>query len=285
MRISYNMPALTLNFLQNQALRRQSGNLLRISSGLKLNSAKDNPSGMVQSQNIKLQIGGLQAATRNVQDGVSMLQTAEGGLQEITSMIQRIRELTLQAGNGTTTPSDRSVIQNEIDQLLDGINSTADQTEFNGLKLLGQNEEDKVLSMPIGANVGESTDIPQLDLTNSEQSDIPELYLIKSGKGKNVLDGNVDDALNIIDSTLNKVISYRSKYGALENKFESNYYNMQELTDRMIGADSNLTDADIAEEIVGYSKESIIVQASNAMIAQANELPQDVLKILENVRK
>ncbi len=285
MRISYNMPALTLNFLQNQALRRQSGNLLRISSGLKLNSAKDNPSGMVQSQNIKLQIGGLQAATRNVQDGVSMLQTAEGGLQEITSMIQRIRELTLQAGNGTTTPSDRSVIQNEIDQLLDGINSTADQTEFNGLKLLGQNEEDKVLSMPIGANVGESTDIPQLDLTNSEQSDIPELYLIKSGKGKNVLDGNVDDALNIIDSTLNKVISYRSKYGALENKFESNYYNMQELTDRMIGADSNLTDADIAEEMVGYSKENIVIQASNAMIAQANELPQDVLKILENVRK
>ncbi len=279
------MPALTLNFLQNQALRRQSGNLLRISSGLKLNSAKDNPSGMVQSQNIKLQIGGLQAATRNVQDGVSMLQTAEGGLQEITSMIQRIRELTLQAGNGTTTPSDRSVIQNEIDQLLDGINSTADQTEFNGLKLLGQNEEDKVLSMPIGANVGESTDIPQLDLTNSEQSDIPELYLIKSGKGKNVLDGNVDDALNIIDSTLNKVISYRSKYGALENKFESNYYNMQELTDRMIGADSNLTDADIAEEMVGYSKENIVIQASNAMIAQANELPQDVLKILENVRK
>ncbi|KAA8675179.1 flagellin [Clostridium sp. MT-14] len=285
MRISYNMPALTLNFLQNQALKRQSGNLIRISGGLKLNSAKDNPSGMVQSQNIKLQIGGLQTAARNVQDGVSMLQTAEGGLQEITSMIQRIRQLTLQAGNGTTTPSDRSVIQNEIDQLLDGISSMADQTEFNGLKLLGQNEEDKVLSMQIGANAGESADIPQLDLTNSEQSDISELYLIKSGKGKDVLDGNVDDALTAIDSTLNKVISYRSKYGALENKFESNYYNMQELTDRMIDADSGLSDADIAEEIVGYSKESIIVQASNAMIAQANELPQDVLKILENTRK
>ncbi|PRR86627.1 flagellin [Clostridium luticellarii] len=285
MRISYNMPALTMNFLQNQALSRQSGNSLRISSGLKLNSAKDNPSGMVQSQNMKLQIGGLQAAARNVQDGVSMLQTAEGGLQEITSMIQRIRQLTLQAGNGTTTPEDKSVIQNEIDQMLDGISSTADQTEFNGLKLLAQNGEDKVLNMPTGANAGESTDIPQLDLTDSGQGDIPDLYSIRSGEGKDVLDGNIDDTLGTIDSTLSRIVSYRSKYGALENKFETSYYNMQNLTDQMISADSDLSDADIAEEITNYSKEGIIMEASTAMIAQANKLPQDVLKILENIRK
>ena len=125
MRISYNMPALTMNFLQNQALIRQSENSFRLSSGFKLNTARDNPSGIVQSQNLKLQIGGLQTAAKNVQDGVSMLQTAEGGLQEITGMIQRIRQLTLQAGSGTTTPSDRNVIQNEIDQMLDGISTMA----------------------------------------------------------------------------------------------------------------------------------------------------------------
>ncbi|MCI1943667.1 flagellin [Clostridium luticellarii] len=285
MRISYNMPALILHQIQNKALERQSGNLLRISSGLKLNSAKDNPSGMVQSQNMKLQIGGLQAAARNVQDGVSMLQTAEGGLQEITSMIQRIRDLTMQAGNGTTTPEDRGVIQNEIDQMLDGISSTADQTEFNGLKLLAQNGKDKVLNMPTGANAGESTGIPQIDLTNSGQSDIPDLYSIRSDNDKNVLDGNIGDTLGAIDDTLDKVVSYRSKYGALENRFEANYDDMQEITDQLIGADSDLSDADVAEEILNYSKENIITEASNAMIAQANKLPQDVLRVLENVRK
>ncbi|MHC6179366.1 flagellin N-terminal helical domain-containing protein [Clostridium sp. JNZ X4-2] len=283
MRISYNMPALTMNLLQSQALNRQSGDSLRISSGYKLNSAKDNPSAMVQSQNIKLQIGGLQSAARNVQDGVSMLQTAEGGLQEITSMIQRIRQLTLQAGSGTTTESDRNVIQNEIDQMLDGISTMADQTEFNGLKLLGQVSPDKTLSMPIGANAGESADIPQLDLTNGAHSAISDLYSIKSGNGKDILNGNTDDALDAIDKTLNKIVSFRSKYGALENRFETNYYNIQDLTNQMADADSNLSDADIAEEITNYSKENIIVQASNAMIAQANKLPQDVLKILENV--
>jgi flagellin len=285
MRISYNMPALILHQIQNKALERQSGNLLRISSGLKLNSAKDNPSGMVQSQNMKLQIGGLQAAARNVQDGVSMLQTAEGGLQEITSMIQRIRDLTMQAGNGTTTPEDRGVIQNEIDQMLDGISSTADQTEFNGLKLLAQNGKDKVLNMPTGANAGESTGIPQIDLTNSGQSDIPDLYSIRSDNDKNVLDGNIGDTLGAIDDTLDKVVSYRSKYGALENRFEANYDDMQEITDQLIGADSDLSDADVAEEILNYSKENIITEASNAMIAQANKLPQGVLRVLENVRK
>lgn len=284
MRISYNMPALTMNLLQSQALNRQSGNSLRISSGYKLNSAKDNPSAMVQSQNIKLQIGGLQSAARNVQDGVSMLQTAEGGLQEITSMIQRVRQLTLQAGSGTTTESDRNVIQNEIDQMLNGISTMADQTEFNGLKLLGQVSPDKTLSMPIGANAGESADIPQLDLTNGADSAISDLYSIKSGNGKDILNGNTDDALGAIDKTLDKIVSFRSKYGALENRFETNYYNMQDLTNQMTDADSNLSDADMAEEITNYSKEDIIVQASNAMIAQANKLPQDVLKILENVR-
>ncbi|HBC95881.1 MAG TPA: flagellin [Clostridium sp.] len=284
MRISYNMPALTMNFLQNQALIRQSENSFRLSSGFKLNTARDNPSGIVQSQNLKLQIGGLQTAAKNVQDGVSMLQTAEGGLQEITGMIQRIRQLTLQAGSGTTTPSDRNVIQNEIDQMLDGISTMADQTEFNGLKLLGQNGGSKSISVSVGANAGENTDIPQLDLTNNENSDVADLYSIKRDKGKDILDGNVGDTLQAIDTTLTKVISFRSKYGSLENRFETNYYNMQDLTDQMIEADSSLSDADMAEEITDYSREGIIIEASNAMIAQANKLPQDVLRILENVK-
>lgn len=281
MRISYNMPALTMHLLQNQALNRQSGNSLRISSGYKVITAKDNPTALVQSENIRMQISGLQVASRNVQDGVSMLQTAEGGLQEITSMAQRIRELSVQSGSGSVTENDRQVIQNEIDQMIDVIDTMAKGTEFNGLKLLGQN---KKLSMPVGANSGESVDIPQVDLTNSTDSVISSLYTIKSGGGNDILSGNSGNALNAIDKTINTVVSTRSQYGALENRFETNYYNIQDLNDQMTSADSSIRDADMGEEIMNYSKEDIIAQASNAMIVQANKLPQDILNILNNIK-
>lgn len=284
MRLSYNIPALTMNLIQNQALSRQSINSQRISSGYKIITAKDNPSGLVQSENIRMQIGGLQAASRDVQDGISMLQTAEGGLQEITNMVQRIRQLTVQAGNSTTTQEDKQVIQSEINQMLDGIDSVAGGTEFNGFKLLGNTEK---ISMPIGANSGESVNIPQIKLTKNSGSDdtqskIGDLYGIE--ENNSVLNGNIDGTLNAIDGSLNQIVSIRSKYGALENRFENTFSNMQDLNDGMISADSSIRDADVSEEILNYSKESIIIQASNAMIAQANKLPQDVLNILSTFK-
>ncbi|MBV4415290.1 flagellin [Clostridium tyrobutyricum] len=281
MRISYNMPALTMNLLQNQALNRQSGNSLRISSGYKVITAKDNPTALVQSENIRMQISGLQVASRNVQDGVSMLQTAEGGLQEITSMAQRIRQLSVQAGSGSVTDSDKQKIQGEIDQMIDGIDSIAKGTEFNGLKLLSQKN---TLTMPVGANAGESVDIPQIDLSNSGDSSISSLYTIKSGGDNDILSGDIQDSLDTIDETINTIISTRSQYGALENRFESNYNNIQDLNEQMTSADSSIRDSDMGEEIMNYSKEDIIVQASNAMIAQANKLPQDILSILNNIK-
>ncbi|WP_446897160.1 flagellin [Clostridium sp. LBM24168] len=286
MRISYNMPALIMHRLQNKALGRQSANLLKISSGYKINSAKDNPSVLVRSENIRMQVGGLEAAAKNAQDGISMLQTAEGGLQEITSMIQRIRELTVQAGNGDTTEGDRKIIKNEIDQLLDGIDNMADSSEFNGLKLLS---EEKTLEMPVGANPGETVKIPQVNLSkdadiNGAGSRIAEIYSIKDNTDI-VENADIDTALGAIDNSLNEVISIRSKYGALENRFESTYDCIQDISQRMVGADSDLRDADVAEEMMNYTKESIIVDASNAMIVQANELPQDVLRVLETVKR
>ncbi|WP_039651608.1 flagellin [Clostridium tyrobutyricum] len=281
MRISYNMPALTMHLLQNQALNRQSGNSLRISSGYKVITAKDNPTALVQSENIRMQISGLQVASRNVQDGVSMLQTAEGGLQEITSMAQRIRQLSVQSGSGSVTDSDKQKIQGEIDQMIDGIDSIAKGTEFNGLKLLSQKN---TLTMPVGANAGESVDIPQIDLSNSGDSSISSLYTIKSGGDNDILSGDIQDSLDTIDETINTIISTRSQYGALENRFESNYNNIQDLNEQMTSADSSIRDSDMGEEIMNYSKEDIIVQASNAMIAQANKLPQDILGILNNIK-
>ncbi|AZV55957.1 flagellin [Clostridium sp. AWRP] len=282
MRLSYNMPALIMHMIQNQALNRQSGDLNRISSGCKINSAADNPTGLVQSENISIQVKSLETVTRNVQDGVSMLQSAEGGLNEITSMVQRVRQLTLQAGDGSFSDGDRQKIQGEIDQMLNGINEMANDTEFNGFKLLGQN---KTISMTVGTNAGDDVNIPQIDLTNGPDSVVSDLYKIKTGGGKDVLSGDTDSALSVIDSSLNKIISLRSKYGALENRFTSSYDNMQELNQKMTDAYSSIRDSDMADEMMNYSKESIVIQASNAMIAQANKLPQDVLQIIQNFRK
>ncbi|OAA86451.1 flagellin [Clostridium coskatii] len=282
MRLSYNMPALIMHMIQNQALDRQSGDLNRISSGCKINSAADNPTGLVQSENISIQVKSLETVTRNVQDGVSMLQSAEGGLNEITSMVQRVRQLTLQAGDGSFNDRDRQKIQGEIDQMLDGINEMANNTEFNGFKLLGQN---KTISMTVGTNAGDDVNIPQIDLTNGSDGVISDLYKIKTDGGKDILSGDTDSALSIIDSSLNTIVSLRSKYGALENRFTSSYNNMQELNEKMADAYSSISDSDMAEEMMNYSKESIVIQASNAMIAQANKLPQDVLQIIQNFRK
>ncbi|OAA83214.1 flagellin [Clostridium ljungdahlii] len=282
MRLNYNIPALIMHMVQNQALDRQSGDLNRISSGCKINSAADNPTGLVQSENVNIQVKSLETVTRNVQDGVSMLQSAEGGLNEITSMVQRVRQLTLQAGDGSFNDRDRQIIQGEIDQMLDGINETAQNTEFNGFKLLG---ETKTISMTVGTNAGDDVDIPQIDLANDGKGEISGLYKIKTGGGKDILSGDTDSALSIIDSSLNTIVSLRSKYGALENRFTSSYDNMQELNEKMTDAYSNITDSDMAEEMMNYSKESIVIQASNAMIAQANKLPQDVLQIIQNFRK
>lgn len=256
----------------------------RISSGYKVNNAKDSPNGIADSERIRMQIRGLQMAARNSQDGMSMLQTAEGGLDEMTSMIQRVRELVVQSGSGSNNPGDKQVIQNEIDQMIDGMDNIANNTEFNGLKLLGQ---EKDLEMLVGANVGESIIVPQKDVTskNLKTSDGKSLSQLKSGDLYNITNGNnIDDALNIIDQSLNSIVSIRSGYGALENRFQESFDDATEMSDRLESADSGIRDTDIAEEMVNYSRASILVQAGNAMMVQTNKLPQDALKILENVR-
>lgn len=284
MRLNHNMASLNIFRASSKVQQNQSVALERISSGYKVNNAKDDPAIIAQSERMRMQIRGLQMAGKNSQDGVSMLQTAEGGLDSMTNMLQRIRELVVQSGSGSNTVEDRKTIQNEIDQMIDGIDSIANNTEFNGKKLLS---EDKELQMPIGANPGESVIIEQKNLTSSniKTMDGKTLYQIKSGELYNITDGNnLDNALGIIDNALNTIVSVRSKYGALENRFESSFQDINEMADRMEGADSNLRDADIAQEMMEFAKDNILSDAGNAMMVQSNKFPQDVLRILENVR-
>jgi flagellin len=275
MRVSKNIASLNIYRSYSENLAKQSGALGRISSGIKINSSKDNPNAIAQSERLRIQIRGLQMAARNTQDGVSMLQTAEGGLEGITQSLQRVRELLVQAGGATTT-GDKETIQKEINQMLAGAEDMANNTEFNGVKLLvnKDNLEPKVIESSTGANVGEVIEIPRYNLTT---------------KGLNLNNGNVDvdkigASLENIDKALDVIISARSKYGALENRFESNYNSTIAIEDKVQSAESGIRDTDMAEEMMEYAKYNILVEAGTAMMVQTNKFPQDILRVLENVR-
>jgi flagellin len=291
MRLNHNMAALNIYREHVKTLKGQSGAIDRISSGNKVNGAKDNPNALAQSERLRIQIRGLQMAQRNAQDGMSMLQTAEGGLNNVTSMLHRIKELTVQSG-GATNDADKAVLQGEINQLISGINDTVKNTEFNGVKLIGDDTIDstinnnstnpKVIYMASGANVGEKIEIPVYNLTADKIGDENTgKYLSSIDITK---DGGIDEALNVIDAALSTVLSVSSKYGALENRFEG-VYNMTDAVGQNIQrAESDLRDADMALEMMNYAKYNLLMESGNAMMVQANKFPQDILRILENVK-
>jgi len=279
MRVNKNMASLNIYKTYSKNLTKQNSSLGRISSGIKINSSKDNPNVIAQSERFRMQVRGLQMAARNTQDGVSMLQTAEGGLDGITNSLQRVRELLVQAG-GTITDSDKAAIQIEINQMLEGTDDMANNTEFNGVKLLsgGANDGSVNIEMVTGANVGEKINIPKFNL-NTEGLGLKDIA------GKVEVDvKDVDGSLQLVDQALDNVLSARSKFGALENRFESSYNSTIEISDKIEGAESSIRDTDLAEEMMEFSKYNILVEAGNAMMAQSNKLPQDALRILENVR-
>jgi len=279
MRVNKNMASLNIYKAYSKNLTKQNSSLGRISSGIKINSSKDNPNAIAQSERFRMQVRGLQMAARNTQDGVSMLQTAEGGLEGITNSLQRVRELLVQAG-GTTTDSDKQSIQLEINQMLEGSNDMANNTEFNGVKLLsgGANDGSVNIEMVTGANVGEKINIPKFNL-NTEGLGLKDI------SGKVEVDvKDVGGSLQLVDKALDNVLSARSKFGALENRFESSYNSTIEISDKTEVAESGIRDTDLAEEMMEFSKYNILVEAGNAMMAQSNKLPQDALSILQNVR-
>jgi flagellin len=279
MRLNHNMSSLNIYKNQSKVLEKQSTALGRISSGYKINKTKDSPNALAQSERIRMQIRGTQMASRNAQDGTSMLQSAEGALGSVNDMLVRIRELTVQAGSGTNNTEDKATIQREIDQMIKGINDIANNTEFNGVKLLAG--EKGSLSMPVGANIGEVVYIDTFDLSSAGLKDSEGKLL--SGI-KVTEEGGVDKSLKTIDSVIDKVLSINSKYGALENRFESSYNNLTEIGDKMQGAESSIRDADIAEEMMEFAKSNILIEAGTALMAQSNRFPQDVLRILENMK-
>ncbi|AYD40689.1 flagellin [Clostridium fermenticellae] len=292
MQLIPNMSALRAYMSYSSALQKQQISLGRVSSGVTINTAADDPSGLCDSERMKIQIRGLQTASQNAQDGISMLQTAEGGLNSITDMLQRVKTLIIQCNNGTVNSTDIQNSQKEIGQLMEGIDNIVDYTDFNGKNLLksGNDVDDpdvKTILMSIGANPDETVDIPMYDLSLNKLGK-DSGYTLDDLRNGGTLDltsgGNCDNALSVVNKALDSVISIRSGYGSIENRFNVCNENSADFADQIQEEQSGLCDSDIAKEIIDYSTQNVIVQANIAIIAQADKLPQDALTILQNVK-
>ncbi|MCX8650881.1 flagellin [Gilliamella sp. B2776] len=240
----------------------------RLSSGMRINSAKDDAAGQAIANRFSSSIRGLTQAARNANDGISIAQTTEGALNEINNNVQRIRELTVQAANGTNSESDLVSIQNEIDQRLQEIDRVSAQTDFNGTKVLS---EDKVLNIQVGANDGEVITI------NLKQIDSKKLGL----DAFNVSDTPTATPLKTIDAALSKIDELRGELGAVQNRFESTVTNINNTVNNLSSARSRIEDADYAEEVSNMTRGQILQQAGTSVLAQANQVPQSVLSLLQ----
>ena len=285
MRLNQNMQSLNVYRNYKKNLSVQSSALNKISTGSKINSAKDDPNKLGVSEGLRLQIRSLQMAERNIQDGVSIMQSTDGSLNSISESLLRIKELTVQA-NGVTDDTDLKVIQTEIDQLKEQIDQTADTSEFNGVKLLNSdrvnnNNYPKVLKHTVGANTKEDMDIPLYNLSTDVLGDREGNTL----KDFNITDkAKLEDNMKVIESSIATVNSVRSRYGAIQNRMETSATNLTGTSSNLEKAESRIRDTDIALEMAEYARTSILQETSIALMQQTNNFPKDILKVLENMK-
>ena len=276
MRIQHNITALNAhrNLSNNNSFVGK--NLEKLSSGYKINRAGDDAAGLAISEKMRAQITGLETAQKNAQDGVSLVQTAEGALTEVHSMLNRMVALATQSANGTYSTANRNEMQKEIIQLRDEIDRIGDSSNFNGMKLFAK-------SGAITLNVGEtSDDYNQLDvkLTMMKCSTIGGTAgMVDAINITNVKQAK--DAINIANQAIDAISSMRSTFGALQNRLDHTINNLGVQTENITAAESRIRDVDMAKEMMAYTKNNILVQASQAMLAQANQVPQGVLQLLQ----
>ena len=271
--INHNMNA--MNAHRNMGVNNNSAAkaMEKLSSGLRINRAGDDAAGLAISEKMRGQIRGLDQASRNAQDGISLIQTAEGALNETTNILQRMRELSVQAANDTNADSDRSAIKTELMALEEEITRIADTTKFNGRSLINAGAS---MNIQVGANAGETIKISLTDMTASTIGITSALVKAISGGTT----GNANSLTTAIDSALVKVSTQRAKFGALQNRLEHTIKNVDNTSENLQAAESRIRDVDMAKEMMNYSKNNILNQAAQSMLAQANQQPQNVLQLL-----
>ena len=271
MRINNNIMAFNAFRNLNATNGMLGKSLEKLSSGYRINRAADDAAGLVISQALRAQVSGLKVATRNAQDGVSVVQTAEGALNEVHTMLNRMRDLAVQAANtGSTDATAAAAAQSEIDALASEITRVSQQTKFGTNTLL---DGGFVKVFQIGANAGEK-------LTVSLGVSLNASALGVSGLGVGS-DLSASVAITAIDAAINSVSTTRASLGAFQNRFESVINNVQVAVENLSASESRIRDTDMASEMVNFTKNQILLQAGTAMLAQANQIPQSVLKLLQ----
>ncbi len=294
MRINNNISALNAWRGLTNTDNALSKSLEKLSSGLRINRAGDDAAGLAISEKMRGQIRGLNMAIKNAQDGISLIQTAEGALTETHAILQRMRELAVQAANDTNTTKDREELQKEVNQLLEELDRIADNTEFNTKKLLDGSVAS--FTFHIGANEGQKMELsiasmkttaigtPGTDGTVSGDNGGVALSTLENTnleENKGIIgQAQADQAITLINNALEMVSAERSKLGASQNRLEHTIKNLGVAAENLQAAESRIRDVDMAAEMMNFTRQNILMQAGTAMLAQANARPQSVLQLL-----
>ena len=282
MRINTNVAAMNTYSRLTAANTAKSNSLAKLSSGLRINKAGDDAAGLAISEKMKSQIGGLTQAKRNAQDGISLVQTAEGALNETHSILERMRDLAVQGANGTLTDKDRGSINKELSALHQELTRIADTTQFNTQKLFadkaaqGAAAKANSFKFQIGANSNQnlSVSINAMDGTSLLGSALAD-FKIKDGAT------NSDKMITLIDKAIQTVSDQRADLGAVQNRLEHTINNLTATNENLSDANSRIRDVDMAEEMMTFTKSNILSQAATSMLAQANAMPNSVLNLLQ----
>jgi flagellin len=282
--INHNLSSMYANRTLDLSSQEVAQNIEKLSSGQRINKAGDDASGLAVSEKMRSQIRGLNQAGRNVQNGISFIQATEGYLQETTDILQRVRELSVQSANGIYSDEDRAQVQVEVSQLVEEVDRIANHAQFNGMNMLTGRyaaESESAMQFHVGANmdqnvrvyIGEMT-ASALGLKGAQGADEEEALSIGSADAANA-------AIGTIDSALQTVSKQRADLGGYQNRFETAAKGIDIAAENLQAAESRIRDADMASEIVEYTKNQILTQSGTAMLAQANNQAQNVLALLQ----
>ena len=274
MRIQHNIMAMSAyrNYTNNVSAMKK--NLEKLSSGYKINRAGDDAAGLAISETMRSQINGLNQSVTNANDAIGLIQTAEGALTETHSMLQRLTTLATQSANGTYNSTARANIQIEVNRLLEEIDRIANYTDFNGIKPLKGNNTISKMTFQIGPSAAETIQVNTSAMTTSQ------LNLSSDDTVNLTTLSKSNTAIDTIKTAINTVSKYRAQLGAAQNRLEHTVNNLKVTSENITAAESRIRDTDMADEITAFTKNNILLQASQSMLAQSNSVPQSVLSLL-----
>ncbi len=273
LRVNTNIASINAQRNTAQVTTRLARNYQKLSTGLRISTAADDAAGLAISERLRSQVRSLSQASRNANDGISLVQVGEGALNEVSNILVRLRELTIQSANGSSSTADKDTIKEEFDSLVNEVNRIAQSTEFNGIRLLDGSSSSVTFQVGINTTAG----IDQLDVSLTPA--------LATSLGLSSLDigssGSTTTAILAIDNAINSVSQLRGKFGSLQNRLQSTIANLGVAGESLSAAESRIRDVDVAYETAELTRNNILQQASISILAQANQQPQSALTLLQ----